>query len=85
MFIVTVPADWKPQRPWDVPPRFESGELHTKNLPMYQASGFCRVFNKRQLQENMPQRKWAIVSKHLKARNAGEHPDARAKRKGVPR
>jgi len=74
VYLVTVPGDWKPSSPWSVPPSFASGELYAGNLPMYQAQGFARTFNKRQIQARMPDGKWAIVSRHLKARRHGLHP-----------
>jgi len=83
VYLVTVPADWKPSSPWSVPPSFENGEVYAKNLPMYQAQGFARTFNKRQIEDRMPGRKWAVVSKHLQARRHGLHPLAVAETGGV--
>jgi len=79
VYLVTTAADFRPQRPWDLPPRILSAELHSKNLAMYQAQGFARVFNAKQLtasQRGSWDCKWAIVAKHIKARRHGRHPNA---------
>ena len=81
VYIGTVPTDWKPCSFWSVPPSFDAVELYEKNLQMWQATGFARTFNKRQLQNRMPDRKWAFVARHLRARRHGEHPNVIAKRK----
>ena len=57
VFVGTTPTDFRPQRPWDVPPALEALELHAKNLSMTQALGFARVFNKRALENRMADRK----------------------------
>lgn len=80
VYIGVLPEGFKPQRPWDVPPAFTSVELFEKNVNDDHARGFVRTFNKRQLAENLPGRKWAFWMKHVKARRGGEHPDARAAR-----
>ncbi len=82
VYLGIVPADWKPCSFWSVPPSFTGVELYEKNLPMWQALGYARTFNKSQIQNRLPGRKWAIVSRHLRARRYGEHPDAVAKRMG---
>jgi len=79
VYIGILPTGFKPQRPWDIPPSLSELTLFEKNLPMCQAQGYCRVFNKRSMLERS--RRWAIVSKHLKANRHGEHPDARRARK----
>lgn len=71
VYLVDVPADWKPQRLWDVPPSFSRGELYAKNLKPKEALGFARTHNKNEVQAIQAGRgtgKWAIVSKHLRPR-----------------
>ncbi len=81
IFIGTPPADWGPSSFWSVPPRLDYVECFQKNLHMWEALGFVRRFN--EAERNMPKgaRKWAIVSRHLKARRTGEHPQARERRR----
>ena len=77
VYIVTAPPDYKPQRPWDVLPSFLSGELYAKNLTMNAAHGIARTFNALALRDHCHgkwDRRWAIVSKHLKSRRHGRHP-----------
>ena len=76
VYIGTVPPDWKPCSFGSVPPSFTDVELFEKNLQMWQATGYARTFNKSQLQNRLPGRKWAIVARHLRTRRIGEHPDA---------
>jgi hypothetical protein len=69
VFIVTTPPDFKPQRPWDVPPSFAVGTLYAKNLSIREAVGFARTFNKRAVQareRHQWDHRWAILSKHLR-------------------
>jgi hypothetical protein len=82
VYIGVLPDGFKPVSFWSVPPGFLSVELYSKNLPMYQATGFARTFNKRQLQDRLPGRKWAFVARHLKSSRHGQHPDARQAREG---
>jgi len=71
VYIVTTGPDFTPQRPWDVPPSFCSGVLYVKNLDLREALGFARSFNKRAVEQREAgrwDRRWAILSRHLKAR-----------------
>jgi hypothetical protein len=65
LFTVTVPPEFKPQRPWDVPPGFSTATLYMKNLGVHVARRFARLFNARQvqlLQRGQWDRTWMIVS-----------------------
>jgi len=77
VYLVVTPPEFRPVRPWDVAPSFLSGELYAKNLSMDGAHHAARVFNKRAVQSRQDHtwdHRWAIVSKHLKARRYGKHP-----------
>jgi hypothetical protein len=71
VYLVQVPADWKPQRYWDFPPIFSGGELIARNLTPSDAAGHARTHNKAQIvrsqQRKLPVQGWAIVGRHLKA------------------
>ncbi len=81
VFIGTPPDDWGPVSLWSVPPSMTDLICYEKNLAMIVALGFARAHNKKQLQNSKGNRRWAIVSRHLKAKHACEHPDAIAKRR----
>lgn len=82
--IGILPPDVKVRSAWDIPQQLESVEVYARNLTMDQAQGFVRTFNKRALEERLPERKWAILCKHTRARRHGEHPDAiRARKAGA--
>jgi hypothetical protein len=76
VFLVVLPEDYKPQRPWDVPDGFTAAELFIKNVAMSQARSFCRLYNWRQIQRGLPDRRWAIVSRHLRAGVPDNQPPA---------
>ena len=80
VMIGVLPEDWKPQRPWDIPPKLTALEVFVKNVSPTHAAGFTRAFNKRQLDNGLPERKWALYVRHTKYRRCGEHPDATRKR-----
>ena len=85
VYLIVTSDDFRPQRPWDFPMAFSGGTLYAKNLTMVFAHGFARTHNKRAIQQRECgtwDHKWAIVVKHVKAQQHGEHPDARANRKG---
>lgn len=71
VYLVSPPPDWKPQRPWDFPPSFSTGQLVAKNLTPQTAAGYARTANKATLErfqrDKTPIDKWAIVGRHLKA------------------
>jgi hypothetical protein len=81
VMIGILPEGWKPQRPWDIPPRLDSVEVYVRNVSSGHAAGFVRAFNKRQLGLGLPDRKWALYVRHTKYRQNGEHPDAIRKRR----
>ncbi len=81
VYLGVVPIDWKPCSLWSVPPSLSDVELYEKNLSMRDALGYARAHNKRELQNNRGNRRWAVVSRHLRARCACEHPDAIDKRR----
>jgi len=62
VFLVRVPEDFKPQRPWHLPERADSIELCLGNVAITHALGFCRVFNARQLRLGLSDRLWAIYA-----------------------
>ena len=66
VYLVTVPADWKPQRPWDYPPTFEGGELYVKNVSGTQAAGAAFAFNKKAIGDSMKDRRWAIAARWVR-------------------
>lgn len=68
VYIVTVPDQFRPQRPWDFPQLFTGGEVFTRNVNVAQARGFVFCFNKRQMALGIPDRKWAIAAGHAKQR-----------------
>ena len=71
IYLITTPAEFRPQRPWDTPPSFVTAELYVANVGLFDAVGFARVHNcnqLRRLQANNGQwdRHWAVVIRHLK-------------------
>jgi hypothetical protein len=80
--IGTLPPDEKVRSPWDIPPRLLEVEVFARNLTMEWAQGFVRVFNKHQLENRLPDRKWAFVVKHARSLRFGEHPIAALRREG---
>jgi hypothetical protein len=74
VLIVVLPEGFVPRSVWDIPPMFSKGEVYARRLPLYMAQGFAWTYNKHQLAEQIPDRKWAIaVNAKLDARNLGEH------------
>ena len=61
VFCCIVPVDFHPQRPWDVPPRFDSVKLVAKNLSATEANHLTRSLNRRQLDLGLADRKWWFV------------------------
>jgi hypothetical protein len=74
VYLITVPDDFRPQRPWELPPGIVAGELYAKNLAMAHALGFVRCFNKRQMDLGLPDRRWAIAIHHARFRWDGPEP-----------
>jgi len=77
VYLVLTPPEFRPTSLWDVAPSFLSGELYAKNLTMDAAHYTARTFNKVAMEHRQRHdwdHRWAIVSKHLKARNYGKHP-----------
>jgi hypothetical protein len=68
VYVVTVSEAFTPQRPWDLPESIAGAELYAKNLLLTAAQEFCRVFNKRQMQLRMSERRWALAIKHTRCR-----------------
>jgi len=71
VFLARVPADWKPQRPWSVPPAILSAERLAHNVSMIEAVALARAHNRSQLQRvyrRLPVESWAIVAKYLRPR-----------------
>ncbi len=81
IYLVVVPADFRPCSFWTVPDSFTDAVIVAKNLHMWEALGYARSHNRRAVQNRVPGRKWAIVARHIKSRRTGEHPDAVAKRR----
>ena len=71
VYLVQVPAEWRPDRYWSYPPVFSGGELVAKNLTPADAAGHARCHNKAKLERlqrhKQPVESWAIVVRHLKA------------------
>jgi len=72
VYLVDVPHDWRPQRPWTFPPEFTGGRLASKNLALSDAMGYATAHNKAELAaiEHGGRRtnQWAIVARHLRRR-----------------
>ena len=71
VFILKTPASFTPQRVWDVPPGFATGELYARNLSMREALNFCRTFNRRAIFDREQDttgwnHEWAITMRYLK-------------------
>ena len=81
IYIGTPPVDWSPTSLWSVPPSLDSVVCYQKNLPMSQALAYARTFNKTEKEKPKGARRWAIVSRHLRASRPGEHPEAKALRR----
>ena len=72
VYLLAVPLEWKPQRPWDFPPEATACVLVAKNLPMRDAVGYVRSHNKREMDARLhrgePTGQWAIVAKYTRPR-----------------
>ena len=69
VYLITPPADWKPQRLWDWPPTFTSGQLVARNLTPANAAGYCRTHNKQAMEsvlQNEPIATWALYVRHVR-------------------
>ena len=66
VFCCIVPAEFHPQRPWDVPPRFDFVELVAKNLSAVEANHLARSLNRRQMETGLADRKWWFVFHSIK-------------------
>lgn len=77
VYLVTVPPDFVPQRPWDVLSGFSDGELYARNLTSTQGLNFARTHNKKAIldrEQGQWDRRWAIVVKHIRSLRDGRHP-----------
>jgi len=63
VYLVTIAAGPKPQRPWSLPEVLTEGTLYAKNLLLVDAAGFVRTFNKRQLETGLTDGRWAVVAR----------------------
>lgn len=61
VIVIVLPEGFVPRSVWDVPPCFSAGEIYARRIPLYMAQGFAWTFNKHQLQERIPGRKWALA------------------------
>ena len=69
VYLVTPPPGWKPQRLWDFPPEFTTGQLVARNLRPADAAGYARSHNKaaiEQSQRGEPIATWAIYARQLR-------------------
>jgi hypothetical protein len=74
VYIIDLPAGFRPQTVHQVPDVFSGTEMFARRLPTYAAFGFVVAFNKHQLAERIPDRKWAIaVNAKLDVRGLNEH------------
>jgi hypothetical protein len=61
VYIVTLPEGFDPTAPWDLPPRILAGEILNRRLStLYNVLGFARLFNTRQIESGLADRRWAI-------------------------
>jgi hypothetical protein len=71
VYVVTPPSEWKPQRPWSLPPTFTDGRLIGNKQSPADAAGFARLFNKDAMEisqrTKQPIAQWAVVFRYLKA------------------
>ena len=71
IFLVKPPEDWKPQRPWSVPPAFTDGVLVAAKKSPREAASYARLHNKQALERQQrtkePIPTWAVVFRFLKA------------------
>lgn len=70
VFFVRPPVDWKPQRPWSIPPSFTDGMLIANKQSPRDALAFARLHNQREIQKlqrsKTPIQQWAVVFRFLK-------------------
>ncbi len=84
VYLAEVTADFKPQRPWDLPRTVTRLTLYAANLSLTDAQGFVRTHNRRALQLGAADGLWAIAVRNVKYRSdgrgdrgaAGEAPEA---------
>jgi len=61
VFVVDLPPGVKPPSPFTIPTYFVNPARYVAKVPLYVAAGFALAFNKHQLAERMPDRKWALA------------------------
>ena len=69
VYLVMPPPDWKPQRLWDFPPKFSTGQLVARNLTPSNAAGYVRTHNKAALehsQRSEPIGTWALSVRYVR-------------------
>ena len=78
VFVGTVPADFRPRRPWDVPPEIQEATLQARHLSATEANHYVRVFNAAAMRAGLPGRRWAFVMHSTKPGcHGGGHKAAR--------
>jgi hypothetical protein len=65
VIVVDVPETFRPQRPWDVPPRILGGQLFAEHVILDAALDFAQCFNKRAMRLNLAERQWALVVRNF--------------------
>ena len=63
VYLVTIAAERKPQRPWTLPEVLIEGTLYAKNLLLVDAAGHARTFNRHQLESGLTDGRWAVVAR----------------------
>lgn len=61
IYIVELPVGFRPQSVHCIPDVLLGAEVYARKLPAYAALGFTVAYNKRQVAERWPDRKWAIA------------------------
>jgi len=62
VLIAVVPEDFRPETPWEIPPRILSAEVADVHSTLNQAIAAARHFNRQQLDAGSADRRWALVA-----------------------
>ena len=84
VYLVTVPEEFRPERPWELPAQILGGELYVKNIILGHALGFAGAFNKRAMELGLPDRKWAIPVRRGHFFWTADEPDLEGNGRGNP-
>lgn len=84
VYLLAVPATFRPQSPWEFPPVVLHAELYAKNLSRHDARGFARAFNKAAIASRLADRQWAMAAHFIRPCRRHLNVTA-ANRKGAPR